>query len=271
MRRRLQATCSGALAGVLLVFAASLPATARQQPPDPALAGAPPLQALIERGRADSDLRVVLQRYQADRGALGRRYDIPLSPVAHARLREFHEGWLERLAGLDAATLNERGRADLDTLRARLADELEEIASAERRFEAMQPLLPFARPLQELQERRRQRLDFDAMESAQTLADALREVRALLAALEADRGVFAGITPAVAADAVAFLGAPPGRTPGGGAAPTLRGMLNNWYSYLAGYDPLFTWWARRPYEELLEALDAYRTAIERAWPAATAT
>src|SRR5688500_3959434 len=51
--------------------------------------GAPSLRALLARSRADSDLRVVRQRFDADRAALSRRYDIPLSPVLHARLRAF--------------------------------------------------------------------------------------------------------------------------------------------------------------------------------------
>jgi hypothetical protein len=233
--------------------------------------GAPSLRELVERGRSDSDLRVIVQRFNADRAALGRRYDIPLSPVLHARQRSFYDAWLVQLSALDAAALNASGRADLAALRDRVQEELANIARDERRFEEMAPLLPFARTLQQLQERRRDRLDIDGMEAAQTLADVLREVRRLTNELAFAEGAvppaFRGITPDIAAGAAAFMGAPAdARGPARTGGPSLKGMLDGWYSYFAGYDPIFTWWARKPYEELTTALDAYHTAILRTWP-----
>jgi hypothetical protein len=46
----------------------------------------------------------------------------------------------------------------------------------------------------------------------------------------------------------------------------LRGVLQNWFTYYYGFDPLFTWWVRVPYEELNAALDEYVAAIRREWP-----
>jgi uncharacterized protein (DUF885 family) len=42
---------------------------------------------------------------------------------------------------------------------------------------------------------------------------------------------------------------------------TLRRELRDWYRYYAGYDPLFNWWVRAPYEQADGALEAYENAV----------
>lgn len=248
--------------------------------------GAPALLPIIQAGRNASDLRVVVQRYNADRGALMRRYDIPLSPVMHARMRMFNEGWLARLQELDARRLNAAGRNDLDALRSRIRAEIDSIAAAERFFAQAAPLVPFARTLQQLQENRRDRLDIDPMQIAQTLSDVTKEVRRLTldvrgAGAGAGPEAFRSITPDIAARTADFIITAGNRAPGAGGpgaglgggggagSSSLKSMLDNWYAYYHGYDPLFTWWARKPFEELAEALEAYAAAIRQEWRVTT--
>jgi hypothetical protein len=225
-------------------------------------------------------LRVVRQRFEADRAALGRRYDIPLSPVLHARLRAFYDGWARRLRELNARDLNVAGRTDLAALHDRIRSGLDTVAAEEQRFAEMAPLLPFARTIQLLQESRRDRLDVDPMVAAQTLDDAVDEVQRMTAALDSATGgppaELRRITTAIATRAVEFLGATPAdsaaaraRFGGPPVAQTLRATLDSWYSFYFGYDPLFTWWVRKPYEELTAALAAYSRAVQRAWSVAT--
>ena len=48
-----------------------------------------------------------------------------------------------------------------------------------------------------------------------------------------------------------------------------RGSLDNWYRHYAGYDPLFTWWAKQPFEEADQARDDYLSALRTqvvGWP-----
>lgn len=246
------------------------------QPGDTAGArGAPALNALVAQARNTSDLRVVVLRFNADRAALGRRYDIPLSPVLHARLRTFYRGWQQRLDELESTSINAAGRADAARLRARIDSALVAVAADEQRFADMQPLVPFARSIQMLQEARRERLDVEPMAAAQTLSDVTKEVRRLTELLQDRAGAaqFSAVNGATAARAADFLVGPPRAReqgpggPGGEANRTLKATLDSWYTFHFGYDPLFTWWVRKPYEELTAALDAYAAAIRRAWPA----
>jgi hypothetical protein len=214
-------------------------------------------------------MRVAMQRFNADRAALGRRYDMPLSPVLHARLREFYNGWNEQLSTVDARRLNTAGLKDLDSLSQQIAQGLLAVQTEEAQRAAVTPLLPFMRTLQQLQEQRRDRLPIQSMETAQTIADVLKEVRRLTAELEKNAlpQNLASVTPDAARLAASLIApAPPGQTTGRRTSPgALRVMLDDWFGYFNGYDPLFTWWVHKPYEELGAALDAYSAAITRRW------
>jgi hypothetical protein len=252
-----------ALAGLVLLgcLVATAPAAGqraggdRGQPADTTGAGgAPDLGALVSATAQDSDLRVAVRRFELDRAALGRRYDVPLSPVRIERERAFLNGWLQRLDALDPASLNEAGRADHVALRQQIATGLVDLEAQERRAAAIAPLLPAAlRPLQQLQESRRDRLDVDPRAAAQTLEDARKQVVYLTAVLTNNRRAgFPGVTPETAAATLEYVDA-------------LVDVLDNWYGYYYGFDPLFTWWVQTPYREFAEALDPYRTGIRRAW------
>ena len=233
--------------------------------------GAPSLRALVRAASDESGMQVVMQRFTADRAALGRRYDIPLSPVLHARQRAFYEGWLRSIDAVDAGGLNARGREDHAALRAQIAAGLAAVAAEERQREAVAPLLPFLRTVQLLQEQRRDRLPIKSMQTAQTINDVMKEVKRLTADVEKAGPLPGSMRDVSAADALraAALIAP---APAGdsakvrrGAAGALRTMLQDWFTYFNGYDPLFTWWVHKPYEELNTALDAYSAAITKRW------
>jgi len=242
----------------LLLTAAPLDAQRRGegQPADTAGAGgAPNVAEMIAATAEESDLRVAVRRFELDWAVIGRRYDVPLSPVRIERERTLLEGWLQRLDELDPAGLNEAGQEDYQKLREDIQAGLAELEEQERRVEAMAPLVPFARPIQILQENRRDRLDVNPFQAAQTVEDARKEVVRLTEVLADDGAAgFPAVTPGIAADALEHL-------------DSLRDVLDSWYGFYYGFDPLFTWWVQTPYREFTEALTEYEAAIRQAWPA----
>jgi uncharacterized protein (DUF885 family) len=214
----------------------------------------PALASLIAFDRQQSELRSAIQRYGEDRGALMRRYDVDYSPVRRDRLRAFYEAWQSRMKEVDFDSLNHEAQVDYILLRSRLAFEREMLAQEEREEEEMRPLIPFARRIQELQETRRERKDVEAQPAAQTLAELATEVEELTEKLKAEarRGggkvEIPGVTPVIAFRAA-------------GQIDGLRQTLREWYSFYSGYDPIFTWWARVPYEKLEKGLQAYAAAV----------
>ncbi len=238
---KLHALAAAALAGLLSI---AHPLTAQE---GPALEDPPGLDALVAFDREQSDLRVAVDRYVEDRAALLRRYDIPLSPVRAERLRDFHEGWQRALRAMDFAALNHEGRVDYVLLRNRLDFELEMLEQEAESVRTMRPLVPYARTLERLQESRRDREDVDARAVADTLTRVSAEAEALTVSLTAGGGAPVG-SAVVAERAARHIEA-------------LLRMLDGWYEYSDGYDPLFSWWVPQPYERLTAALERHAEAI----------
>ncbi|MBO6575110.1 MAG: DUF885 family protein [Rhodothermales bacterium] len=226
-----------------LLLLLSVSSAARAQAP--ALQATPDLNALAALSETESDLRLALERYGADRSALLRRYDVPLSPVRRLRMTTFYRDWLEALDNTAFAALNHEGQVDYVLLRNRLEFELEMLAQESDLVGAMAPLLPFARELEQLQEARRDRQPVEARATADQLHRIAGDVQAAEAAL-ADMEPVKGVLAARAARHVRDL------------ARLVRG----WFGFHNGYDPLFTWWVPRPHERLQEALASYASAVE---------
>jgi len=268
------------LAAVILQW--STPPLAAQQASDvPGWArSVPDVQAVVELGRDRSDFEPVVVRYDEDRSALLRRWDVPFSERRRARLRDFYDGWLEALAASDFDGLDRGGQVDYVLLRNRIDFELEELRLEEAALARMEPLLrPFRASVTRLQERQRDRLPVETRASADTLARVAREVAALTARLGVGPDPLDGaggsgdgpdgLDGAGAADA-ADPGAPHGIAPVDAARAAaltgqLRGVLEDWYDFYAGYDPDFTWWAAEPYDALDQALDAHADRIRAVW------
>lgn len=208
----------------------------------------PEIQSLVAFDRTQSDLRVAVQRFEEDRRALARRWDVPYSPTRRARYQAFFDGWMGALDALDFEALNHEGQVDYVLLRTALEFELEMLGQEGAAAREMAPLTPFAHRVGELQEARRDRLDVDPRAVAATLHDLANEVEALSSAI---RGGTADLPPlkAVAAERAA------------GFTEELREVLEDWHGFYHGYDPLFTWWADKPYQRLDAALSDHATTI----------
>ena len=236
---------------VLGLVAVALPATA-QSPVIPRgwENEVPSLNSLVAFERGQSELRVAVDRFVADRSALGRRYDVDYSAEVDERLRRFYAGWEEALNAVPFGSLNLEGQIDHVLLDHEVEFGLATLEERSRHIDEMRALLPFAERIQRLQLNRRQRLDVDARAAAQELADLASEVEALDARIAAGGEGVPEVSPVVAYRAAEHL-------------ESLRRTLGSWHGYFGGYDPLFTWWAERPYEKLDGVLEAYRETIRR--------
>lgn len=210
----------------------------------------PVLGELVEFGRGQSDLRVAVARYDEDRAALMRRYDVPYSPGRRERLREFYRGWLGSLRDLDFDGLNHEGRVDYVLLRNQIEFELEMLDQEERQFAEMASLVPFARKLGELHEAWRDRKEVDARGAANTLDAVAEEVESLRDRVKS--GEVPDVKGVVAERAAQHV-------------LQLRRLMSGWHGFYTGYDPLFTWWAKEPYGRLDTLLEQYAAVVRERW------
>jgi hypothetical protein len=188
-----------------------------------------------------------LARYQADHGSLERCNAVPYSPQRRERFRAFFAGWREALEALPFDKLTRSDRADWLLFRHLLAQELRRLNREERQFAEMEPLIPFAADLMAMEEDRRQLEGIDAAAVAGRLDQAHTRLGETRTALEAKRG--SGKTEALPRPAVACRAAE--------AVERLRKMLEEWFDFFNGYDPVFTWWVEKPYRSLDRALPEY--------------
>ncbi len=184
-------------------------------------------------------LRALLVRYDADVGALERKWDVPGSEAGRTRLERLHRETLAELADLPLADLGVDARIDalLAATRARRA--LARLELERRRDAELSGWLPFAADLVGLFEARVRLEDVDPERAAALLDRVADEVERVREEREDAEGPVP--SPVVARRAAE-------------RADALRRALGEWYRFRADYDPLFTWWLEKPRERLDRAL-----------------
>lgn len=245
--KRLPALC------LTLTFAANAQETAIDLPQGWA-SDPPALSALVEFTATQSNMRVAIERYLADKAAIERRYDVLYSPTRMARLREFYEDWSSQVAELNFGMLNHEGEVDYIALRNRIEFDLAMLDLDERRAAEIAPLLPFQGVIRALQEEHHDRRRVEPKVAADNLNRIANEIESLTASLqdeaEESDGLVRrrGISPVIAARAA-------------NQALHLRDTLTDWNRFYAGYDPFFNFWVPQPYGRVDQALADYADAI----------
>lgn len=190
-----------------------------------------------------SAMRPVVERYEADRAALQRRFRVS-SPAQRARFTTFQKEWLARVDALPFESYNQESRIDWLLLRNKIQRTLRQIEFRGQLEEETAALLPFRASIVGLEESRQRMEKVDAAGAAATLDGIRKQIEALRKSLEAEMKASApnGITANRASREVA----------------SLRRTMEHWYRFYSGYDPLFTWWAAVPYKSADGALDGYQ-------------
>ena len=213
----------------------------------------PPLDSI--RIVATSELRDVVARYTVDEQAMSRRWRTAFSSARRTALDGFYAAWRARLDAMRFDDLSAEGRIDWILLKNRLDHERAELAREGRLMTELAPLLPFAGTVTDLDERLRR---FDTV-VPRTAARALDSLAALIA--RTDRAVLAGTgrdtAGAIKATRIQAYRAAVVTT-------SLREALRHWFRFYDGYDPMFSWWARAPYQRADSSLGSYiRTLREK--------
>jgi hypothetical protein len=220
----------------------------------------PELPSLVEFARGESSLRIAVVRYTQDIDALERRYPVHFSPARIARLRTLHEGWRQKMEKLDFAALDREAQVDFIALRNRIAYSLDSLELEEQRAAQVGPLLPFYDDIRKLQEERFDRKPVEARSAAAILDRITKQANELTKQLK----------PPPTGGEAPRRAAPRPATPGAVAARAefviqqLRETLTDYHVYYDGYDPEYSWWARKPYTEADAALQSYAEAIRSA-------
>lgn len=202
-------------------------------------------------GATPSEMRPILEYYVVDRGSLTRSFPVASSPTRRERFRKFYSDALERIQKLNFDGMSQQGKVDYILFRTHLEHELRDLDIEDKQLAEIQPLIPFAKTIVDLEETRRRMEPIDSAKTAVTLTNLKKQID------ETRRGVEAGLRGGESATkvkkTVAFRAVR--------ELNSLRGNLRNWYTFYNGYDPVFTWWNEAPYRELEETLTGYGTFL----------
>jgi dipeptidyl aminopeptidase/acylaminoacyl peptidase len=199
---------------------------------------------LAEMNNEHSELRGAIDRYMTDRGSLQRSLPPSASPRRDERLREFTKLWLDQLAYLEFGRLSQDGKVDYLLLKNQLAHELRQIDIRGKETAESASLVPFARVIVDLEERRRELQTMDWSRVAGDLTNLTKQIGEARRALERDPRGTDQLKRVVVNRALA-------------TTEGLRATLRGWFGFYDGYDPLFTWWVEEPYKAVDQAIDAY--------------
>jgi uncharacterized protein (DUF885 family) len=227
--------------------------------------GASDIFDLKELKTPESEMRAVIERYNVDRGSLTRSYPVFFSPARQARFKQFYSDWLASLDKLDFDAMSQDGKVDYLLMKNHLEYELRQLEILTRQLAEIEPLIPFAKSITELEEARRRMEPIDSAKAAALLTDLRKQVD------ERRRAIESGLRPEGRGDIRTDTRSDAGtenktgairvkKTVANravGAVNSLKATLRNWYTFYNGYDPVFTWWAEEPYKALDQTLTSY--------------
>lgn len=225
----------------------------------------PPLEIADLRGPI-SEMRSAIERFAVDRGILGRSYTVSYSSARRERFKQYYTDWLNSLQKLDFDAMSQDGKIDYLLFKNHLENELRQIDIQSKQIAEIEPLLPFAKTIADLEETRRRMEPIDSAKSAALLTNLRKQVddkrRAIEMSLRTEsRGgqvsSEAGATPRPDTMRIKKTVANRAAT----ALNVVRGTLRNWYTFYNGYDPVFTWWNEEPYRALDQAISGYASFL----------
>ena len=198
-------------------------------------------------------MRGIVERFTTDREALERYYNIRWSEARRERLGQFLEERSRMLDAVDFAALDQESRIDHLLLRNEIRFQRQELDRQKDQQQEVAGMLPFAQGIVALEEARRRMEPLDSAKAARTVTDLLGQIT------DARRKLDETLKDTKSTNAA-------GKVLGNRAArmiDELRRSLRTWNTFYSGYDPEFSWWMKKPFDEADKALNDYAGLIRR--------
>ncbi|NIG57411.1 DUF885 family protein [Chitinophaga sp. Cy-1792] len=186
----------------------------------------------------------LIQRIEADTDALDRVYIFHDSPEYYNRMQAYYTDALRELNKIPFRTLRVTEQVDYILLQRNLQQALENIKHNNIAYTKIQPLVPFADELMDIQVKRRRGDVPDAAKIAVTLA-AVKQTAGNLSAALKNTTTYNAAEYHKASDVVSGL----------------RNGLKNVYDFYYSYDPQFTWRVPEPYRGADSVLKNYQEQL----------
>ena len=192
---------------------------------------------------AFSELRPMIERYQADLRDMNRIYPLLSSPTRKAKMDAFFSGQTQLLEAVHFEALSPDGRIDYTLFLNHLQHQREQLKADDRKEAEMAALIPYQAFVINFEEARRRMETLDAQKAAATLTAALAEIKQATSSLPNPKP-----RPGLLARCANRIN-------------ELRGTLRWWHDFYNLYDPEFAWWVDSIYKQVDTAMDQHLRAL----------
>lgn len=192
-----------------------------------------------------SEVYPLITQYEADRGSLQRFYFIQGSPERRERFTSFYKDYLTRLQQLPFESFSTGGKVDYIMMKRIFENELALLVQEEKEAAQVAKLTSYANPVYEIEKNRRRGIQLKSEEVAQQLSHIRKEILAAQKKLSQEPN----LTVALANRAAEIIGGQ-------------QLALKSAFEFYDGYDPQFSWWVKRPYQQLDSVMSKYAGALK---------
>lgn len=210
-----------------------------------------PKLAEVDRPTSHS-LSALIEHFAADRESLQKKYEFQLAPNYGSRMAQFYRAWLADLEGLDFSALDLDSRIDYLLLRDRVSYLMRSLELELQQDAAILPVLPGLPLVVQLWEARLagtrpngaemashyERLRLELVQRRQNLQDPSPEAKAIFG----DPTLALWLTRRLQHQSQ---------------------IMESIHRFYDGYDPDYSWWARKPWEELLKEMRTYTQLLKQ--------
>lgn len=181
----------------------------------------------------------------ASRGYWGRTNDPGGSPERRERMTKLRNDYLAKLEQLDFNALPQECKADYVLFKRDLEKENAEAKEQEAAYQKIKKWFPFSDHIYSYLKARRRGYQPDATKMAKDWNSVVEQMASLQTKLES--------TPSLGKDEVEEAVR---------VIDDLKNSAESIYTFYNGYDPLFTWWIPKIYDEMGKGFDAYSEAFK---------
>lgn len=181
-----------------------------------------------------------IQSVSEDISALERFYNIKSSQTRVDRFNRYYSDQLGELKKLDFEKLDRDSQIDYLLLKHYLESSQRRLMIDARLDADSSKIRPFSSIITDLCEARQQMKPIDPEACATTMKNLQEAIKKSKG--EVEKGIKIDKT-------VAYRGA--------NVLDDLKRRLEEWYKFYNGYDPMFTWWTQKPYEDAHKEFDDY--------------
>ncbi len=194
----------------------------------------------------DADLGTINRFYSTSAaGPWGRQASAYNSPERRARLLKLNNDYLGKLNQADFDKMSINGKVDFILFKRNLEDTKYQWQDEQKTYDQVSKYFPFSGRIYALEKPRRRGAAVNGEQTAKELNAIQKEIEKAITGIKKEEAIDIKLANFASE-----------------AAKELQGSLKNMFDFYNGYDPLFTWWVPKTYNNVDSLLNVYAALLK---------